>query len=96
MHETEVDAHLAYARALQSVSDNPQTKQRSDITGKRSRFGGRGQPAGVTLTEHERDTGCHAHPGKRYTALNMSIYVRFGEPEGLSSAIGSCSFAIEA
>jgi hypothetical protein len=35
---------------------------------------------GVTLTERERDTACHAPLEKCHSALNMFPYVRFLDP----------------
>ncbi len=42
---------------------------------------------GVTLTEGERDTDCHAHPEKCHATLNTSPYVRFRWPGGPSGVL---------
>jgi hypothetical protein len=41
---------------------------------------------GVTLTERERDTACHAPSGKCHAASNMLLYVRFPGSVSLSRA----------
>ncbi|GAB3008042.1 hypothetical protein GCM10023080_087280 [Streptomyces pseudoechinosporeus] len=41
---------------------------------------------GVTLTERERDTACHAPLEKCHAAMNMFPYVRFLDPVSFSGA----------